>query len=372
MKIGFLVNPIAGMGGRVGLKGTDNVSGKAFAMGAKPVSPIKAVEFLKRLGERDLTEKVMLLTCQGVMGEDEVKSASLKAEILPISIGAKTSAEDTKQAVKLMIKSDVSLIVFVGGDGTARDIFDAMSEKMTAAVLGVPSGVKMYSGVFAASVLDAADVVQAFVEGKTQIMDLEIMDVDEDAIRNNRFSTRLYGFLKGPFVPMRLLGSKQISPETVNEHDNQMAVARFVVEEMSPEATYILGPGTTIKCVADLLGVEKTLLGVDIYQDKKIIKDVNEEKILRVVKDWKNTWIVLSPIGRQGMLLGRGNQQISPEILRRVGKPHLIVAATKSKIQGIEGNALRVDTGDAQVDEMFKGYVKVAIDYREWRLMQTL
>jgi len=370
--MGFLVNPIAGLGGRVGLKGTDNISRKAFAMGAKPVSPIKAVEFLTRLKELKLTGKISLLTCPGAMGEDEVKSAGLKAETLSMHIGAETSADDTKLAVKLMIKNSVDLIVFVGGDGTARDMFDALNGKTTTAVLGVPSGVKMYSGIFAASVFDAADVVKAFVDGEAQIMDFEIVDADEERIRSDRFSARLYGFLKGPFVPMRLLGSKQISPETLDAHENQMAVARFVIEEMNPQATYILGPGTTIKRIADLLGVEKTLLGVDIYRDQKIIKDVNEERILREIKDWSNAWIVLSPIGRQGMLLGRGNQQISPEIIRRVRKENLIVAATKGKIQGIEGGVLRVDTGDSQVDEMLRGYIKVATDYREWRLMQIL
>jgi len=370
--MGFLVNPIAGMGGKVGLKGTDNVSNKAFAMGAKPVSPIRAVEFLNRLRELEMAKKINLLTCPGVMGEDEVKSAGLNVQILPMLIGTETSAEDTKLAVKLMIESEVDLIAFVGGDGTARDIFDALSSKTTTAVLGVPSGVKMYSGTFAASVNDAADVVQAFVEGEAQITDFEIVDADEEAIRSDRFSTKLYGFLKGPFVSMRLLASKQISPETLDEHDNQMAVARFVVEEMNPKAAYILGPGTTIRCIADLLGVEKTLLGVDIYREKRVIKDVNEKKILQGIKDWNNTWIVLSPIGRQGMLLGRGNQEISPEILRRVGKERLIVVATRSKIQGIEGGVLRVDTGDSQVDQMLQGYIRVAIDYREWRLMQVL
>jgi len=360
------------MGGKVGLKGTDNISNKAFAMGAKPVSPIRAVEFLNRLKELEMPEKIDLLTCPGVMGEDEVKSADLKAQILSMLIRTETSAEDTKLAVRLMIKNEVDLIVFVGGDGTARDIFDALDSKTTTPVLGVPSGVKMYSGLFAANVNDAADVVQAFVEGEAQITDFEIVDANEEAIRSDRFSTKLYGFLKGPFVSMRLLASKQISPETMDEHDNQMAVARFIVEEMNPKATYILGPGTTIKCIADLLGVEKTLLGVDVYRDKRAVKDVNEEKILREIKDWNNTWIVLSPIGRQGMLLGRGNQEISPEILRQVGKERLIVAATRSKIQGIEGGVLRVDTGDAQVDQMLRGYIKVATDYREWRLMQVL
>jgi len=238
-------------------------------------------------------------------------------------------------------------------------------------VLGVPSGVKMYSGIFAVNPLDAAEIVEAFAKETTEMMDFEIIDVDETAVRSDRFSMRLYGLLKGPFVPMRIQGSKQISPETTDEQENQMAVARFIIEEMNPEGIYILGPGTTIKRLADLLGVEKTLLGIDIYKNGSVIKDVNEKKILQEIKDWQNTWIVLSPIGRQGMLLGRGNQQISPEIIKRVEKEKIIVGATKSKIRGIEGGILRVDTGDVKVDTSLRGYIKVATDYREWRLMRV-
>jgi predicted polyphosphate/ATP-dependent NAD kinase len=180
---------------------------------------------------------------------------------------------------------------------------------------------------------------------------------------------KLYGFLKGPFVPMRIQGSKQISPETVDEKENQTAIARFILEEMQPEATYILGPGTTVKRIAELLGVEKTVLGVDIYKNGRVILDVDERRILEEVKDWQKTWIILSPIGHQGILLGRGNQQISPQIIKRVGRQHIIVAATKSKLQSIDGNVLRVDTGDVEVDHVLRGYIRVVTDYREWRLM---
>ncbi len=372
MKIGFLVNPIAGMGGRVGLKGTNHVSKEAVALGAKPVAPARATDFLKRLEELELTNQIDLITCPGTMGHNEVSKARLKARVLSMPHKKETTAHDTKSAVKLMAQQKVDIIVFVGGDGTARDILNALRGADQVPVLGVPSGVKMYSGVFAASPRDAADVVGDFLEGSTQIMDFEVMDVDEGAIRQDRFRVSLYGFLRGPFVPMRLLGSKQISAETVDEHENQIAVARFIVEEMKPESTYIFGPGTTTKCIADLLGVEKSLLGVDLYQYKRIAKDVNEKEILRRIKDWNNTFVVLSPIGRQGMLLGRGNQQISPEIIRRIAKDHIIVAATKSKIQGIEGGVLRVDTGDQEVDRVLKGYIKVATDYREWRLMEIV
>lgn len=369
--MGFIVNPIAGMGGRVGLKGTDDVLDKAIQMGAKPVAPSRAIEFLRQLKMFELESTITLITCPGTMGEDEAKTASFPATTLPMHLKSKTTAEDTKLAVKQMIEDKVDLIVFVGGDGTAKDILDAMGDVKMVPVLGVPSGVKMYSGIFAINPLEAAEVVKASSEGASQLADFEIIDADEDAIRRDRFSVRLYGFLKGPFVPMRLQGSKQVSPETLDEHENQMAVARFIVENMDPDGTYILGPGTTIKCVADLLGVEKTLLGVDIYRDKAILKDVNEKKIMREIRDFQNTWIIVSPIGRQGMLFGRGNQQITPELIRKVGKERIIVAATKNKIRSIEEGILRVDTGDLETDNLLKGYVKVVTDYREWRLMKV-
>jgi predicted polyphosphate/ATP-dependent NAD kinase len=370
MKMGFIVNPIAGMGGRVGLKGTDGVLKEAIARGAKPISPKRAVEFLQELKESMHSANIEILTCPGVMGEEEARSAAITVKILPMTIGNETTADDTKRAVWLLVDEKVDLIVFVGGDGTAKDILDAMKEKgVNLPVLGIPSGVKMYSGVFAVNPSDAVEVVLAYAKGEAEIAEFEVMDADETAIRSDTFAVRLYGFLKGPFLPMRIQGSKQVSPETVDEKENQMAIAKSIVEEMQPNATYILGPGTTVKCIAELLGVPKTVLGVDIYKNGRVIMDVDERKILENVEDWQNTWIILSPIGRQGILLGRGNQQISPEIIRRVGKQRLIVAATKSKLRDIEGGVLRVDTGDAKVDNMLKGYIKVVTDYREWRLM---
>jgi len=226
----------------------------------------------------------------------------------------------------------------------------------------------MYSGIFAVNPSEAVEVVSAFAKKTAQIADFEVMDADENAIRRDNFTLRLYGFLKGPFVPMRISGSKQLSPETLDEHENQMAIARFIVEEMDPKGTYVLGPGTTVRCVADLLNVEKTLLGVDIYRNKNVVKDVNEKRIMEEIRDFQNTWIIISPIGRQGILLGRGNQQISPKIIRKVGKKRIIVAATTRKLRNIDGRVMRVDTGDQEVDELLRGYIKVVTDYREWRL----
>jgi predicted polyphosphate/ATP-dependent NAD kinase len=369
VRLGFIVNPIAGMGGKVGLKGTDGVLKEAIARGAKPVAPQRALEFMQKLKESLEDEQIEVLACPGIMGAEEAQAASFPVQILPMKIKRETNAEDTKRAIKFLTAANVDLIVFVGGDGTAKDIFDAMKDSDEVPVLGVPSGVKMYSGIFAVNPSDAADVALAFSKKQAELAEFEIMDADEKAIRSDAFVVKLYGLLKGPFVPMRIQGSKQVSPETVDEKDNQIAIARFVIEEMHPEATYILGPGTTVKRITELLGIEKTVLGVDIYRKGKIILDVDEKRILEEIEDWNNTWIILSPIGHQGILLGRGNQQISSEIIKRVGKKRIIVVATKSKLQNIDGGVLRVDTGDAEADKMLKGYVKVVTDYREWRLM---
>jgi predicted polyphosphate/ATP-dependent NAD kinase len=371
MRLGFLINPIAGMGGKVGLKGTDNIAKNAMKMGATPIASTRAKEFLNKLKTIELKEKLEITTCPAPMGEEEVETSSFSMEILPMKLKTETTAEDTKNAVRLLAKK-VDLVVFVGGDGTARDILDALRyAKANVPVLGVPSGVKMYSGVFAVNPSDAAMVVEAYVKNEAELTEFEIMDADETAVRGDQFNVRLYGLLTGPFLPMRIQGSKQVSPETLDEHENQLAIARFIVENMDANGVYILGPGTTVKCVTELLGVEKTLLGVDLYCKDRFVKDVNEAKLLSEIKDWRNAWIILSPIGRQGMLLGRGNQQISPEIIKRIDKERIIVGATRSKLQGIEGEVLRVDIGDAEVNEMLRGYIRVVTDYKEWRLVQV-
>ena len=373
MRIGFVVNPIAGMGGRVGLKGTDGVVEEAVRLGARPVAPGRAETFLKELKAYVASGRIRLVTAPGLMGEDEAGRVGLDFTVLPLQRKSETTAEDTKAAVKMLVSDEhrADLIVFVGGDGTARDVLDALDSYADEAVgLGVPSGVKMYSGVFAINSSEAAKVVEAFVDGEADVAEMEVVDVDEGSVRRGRLEIRLYGYLKVPYLPLRIQGTKTPSPETVDERENQKAIARFVIENMKPDATYILGPGTTVKAVADLLGVRKTLLGVDLYLNGQLITDVNERTILETIKDWRNTWIIVSPIGGQGIIFGRGNQQISPDVIRKVGKEHILVLATKNKVKRLKG-ILRVDTGDPKVDGLLKGYVKVLTDYGEWRIIRV-
>jgi predicted polyphosphate/ATP-dependent NAD kinase len=359
MRIGFIVNPVAGMGGKVGLKGTDGNAKEAAARGAVPIAPQRAVEFLANLKQR--ISGVELVCCPRQMGEDEAQAVGLPFKVLTMKIGTPTSDVDTKKAAQLL--GDVDLIVFVGGDGTARNVFDSLNGKEIP-VLGVPSGVKMYSGIFAVSPSDAAEAVTAFVEKRAEIADFEVMDADEDAIRKDIFDVRLYGCLKGISIPALIQGSKEVSPETFTEKESQEDIAHYVVEELPEDATLILGPGSTVERIAEELGVKKTVLGVDLYCNGTIFTDVDEKTLLETIKDWNSTWIILSPIGHQGLLLGRGNQQISASIVKRVGKNHVLVVATVNKLQGLGTAALRVDTGDEEVNTLLQGEIMVVTGYK--------
>ncbi|MHA1863195.1 MAG: ATP-NAD kinase family protein, partial [Candidatus Thorarchaeota archaeon] len=316
--------------------------------------------------------RLELVVCPNQMGEDVTQSVGLSYTVADVDVTDKTESEDTKNCVVALYKAGVRLLVFVGGDGTARDVLDAITENNLhdLLVIGVPSGVKMYSGIFVVNPGDAAEVVKLVLDGGAGVAEFEIMDADEKAFREDRFIIKLYGYMNGPSVPARFQGAKQASPETVNEHEAQEAIAKYVIEQMIPDGTYILGPGTTVKTVTELLNVKKTTLGVDVYQNGKIEQDVNEARIIKLVDDFSKTWIIVSPIGHQGMLFGRGNQQISPRVIERVGRDHIFIISTPAKLRGIDGETLKVDTGDSAVDELLRGYIRVITDYNEIRLMQ--
>ncbi|MHA1864124.1 MAG: ATP-NAD kinase family protein, partial [Candidatus Thorarchaeota archaeon] len=252
MQVGLLLNPIAGMGGRVGLKGTDGVVDEAIKRGATPIAPGRAREFLQTLKSLHMnSSKLELLVCPNQMGGDVTQSVDLLHKVVDVIVTSKTSSDDTKNCVLALYKTGVRLLVFVGGDGTARDILDAITENNLddLLVIGVPSGVKMYSGIFVVNPADAAEVVKLVLEGGAGVAEFEIMDADEKAFREDRFIIKLYGYMNGPSGPARFQGAKQASPETVNEHEAQEAIAKYIIEQMIPDGTYILGPGTTVKTV---------------------------------------------------------------------------------------------------------------------------
>jgi predicted polyphosphate/ATP-dependent NAD kinase len=358
--IGFIVNPVAGMGGAVGLKGTDGkaILKEAIALGAKPIAAQRAEMFLSELALAK--DNLNLIVGGGDMGEAEAQKLDYTFKV--IGEGKKeTTSEDTQNIAKAMVEAGVDLLVFCGGDGTARDALKAVDMKVPA--LGVPTGVKMHSALFAVSPQAAARVAIRFLWGGLPLREAEVMDVDEEAFRQGHLSAELYGYMLSPFEPHLIQGNKMASPMTENEVENQAAIAIYIIEEMQPDVLYIVGPGTTTRTIADLLDQKKTLLGVDLFQNKKIIaSDVNEKQILQAI-DGKTVRIIVTPIGGQGFIFGRGNQQISAQVIHKVGLENIIVIATKSKLDRLA--SLRVDTGDLGLDREFRTRgIRVITDYR--------
>ncbi len=357
--VGFIVNPIAGMGGAVGLKGTDGKTtlNKAKALGAKPTAPTRAKSFLSEL--EPIKKRIRLIVGTGNMGEHEAQNCGFNCTILGTR-KEETTAEDTKEIARKIQETGADLLVFCGGDGTARDIQSIVNTKLP--VLGVPTGVKMHSAVFAVDPKAAARIATGFLCGELPLKEVEIMDVDEKAFRKGQVSAELYGYVLTPYEPNLIQGNKMASPTTEGEMQNQAAIAIYVIENMKPDVVYIVGPGTTTRIIGDLLDVKKTLLGVDLFLNKKIIaSDVNEKQILEKIEG-KTAQIIVTPIGGQGFIFGRGNQQISPEVIRQVGLDNIIVVATEGKLRNLK--SLRVDTGDSSLDDAFRGQpLRVITDY---------
>lgn len=362
MKLGFIVNPIAGMGGRVGLKGTDGpeILEKARNLGAVPESPNKAKKALEIL--LPLKDKLEIYTYPGAMGEDEALDLGFK----PIVLGQdndKFGPENTEEAAKKMIENGVDLILFAGGDGTARNIYSAIGTKVP--VVGVPAGVKIHSGVYANHPKAAGEIAFKYLQAEhMETIEAEVMDIDEDAFREGIVTARLYGYMRIPLEP-QLIQTTKSGGGMGSEEEALNGIADRIIEEMEeePDAFFIIGSGTSIRPIMENLNLPNTLLGIDIVRNKELIaSDVNEKQILDIIGDYKAK-IVVTVIGGQGYIFGRGNQQISAEVIKKVGKENIRIVAPKSKILALEGRPLLVDTGNEEVNSMFNGYMKVLNTY---------
>jgi len=364
--VGLIVNPIAGMGGAVGLKGTDGpeMLAKARLLGAKPLAPLRARSFLEGLSA--VRSAVEFIAPPGEMGEYAFEGLGFRIRVLP-GKGWDTGPEDTRKAASEMARLGVDIIAFCGGDGTARDVLDAIGQQVPA--LGIPAGVKMHSGVFAVSPQAAARIVVKFLWGELPLAEGEVADVDEEAFREGRLAARLYGYLNIPYEPVSVQGMKAATQLTDEVRDNMAAIARWIAERMGPGVAYILGPGTTVKAICEELGVGCSLLGVDVLIDGKVVaKDANEEGIIDAIRGRRAT-IIVSPIGRQGFIFGRGNQQISSKVISAVGRGGVLVIATRDKLEGMD--TLKVDTGSAEADGALSGTVKVLVDYNSFRVFRV-
>ena len=362
MKLGLIVNPIAGMGGSVGLKGTDGrkVIRQARTLGAVPRAPARATATLEELVR--VGAEFELLTCAGAMGEASALACHLTPTVVYRPASIETTAQDTRRAAREMRKLAVDLILFAGGDGTARDVHEAVGGDVPA--LGIPAGVKIHSAVFAVSPRAAGDLLAGFLRGRIGTMrEAEVMDVDEAAYRRGQLATRLFGYLRVPYDPQLVQGAKvrSRSDDTAAEE-----LARSVVGRMERETLYVVGPGTTTRRIMTLMGLESTLLGVDVILDGRVLElDVAERDLLRIVRDHPRARIIVTPIGGQGFLFGRGNQQISGRVVRAVGIQNVIVVATPGKLASLGGRPFLVDTDDEELNRTLAGFIAVTTGDRQ-------
>lgn len=359
-KIGLIINPIAGMGGKVGLKGTDgtDILEKARDLGAYPEAPGKALKALEKLVS--IKDELLVITCSDDMGENQAKELGFNYKLVYKSESTNTNSHDTQEGAKKISNENVDLILFVGGDGTARDIYESLGNKEV--VLGVPGGVKIYSPVYGNTPEKAGELALLYLNGENvNTSEEEVVDIDEEAYRKDVFSTSLYGYLKIP-VNKKFMQNKK-APTPLSEEDSQGAIALDIIDNMEKDTYYIIGPGTTPRTIMRSLDLPYTLLGVDILINKKVVGlDLSEKEILEIIKE-KPSKLIITPTGGQGYLLGRGNQQISSEVIHSVGKKNIIVIATTSKIIELRGNPFLVYTGDKETDDMLKGYYRVKVGY---------
>lgn len=368
-RIGFVVNPIAGMGGRVGLKGTDDLVEAARERGAEPRAPERATDALEALATR--SPGVDLLTWGGQMGEAEAHAAGFNPRVLgrpgdPTgdTVGdtsaadtvGDTSAADTKLAVAAFLDEGVDLILFVGGDGTAVDVTEVIAEREAETpILGVPAGVKVYSSVFGVTPRAAGRVAADFDATEPR----EVNDLDEDAYREGRVETALKGVVNVP-VAEDLQSSKQVFGGDVE------SLAEGFAEDVEPGVTYVLGPGGTIGVIEDVLGVDGSPLGVDVYRDRELVVRDGTASEIEAALGERNV-VVVSPIGGQGFIFGRGNHQITPDVIRQSA---VQVVASQNKLDNT--GVLRVDTGDAVLDDDLRGWVRARTGRFEERMIQIV
>lgn len=348
------------MGGKVGLKGTDNVLKTALERGATPCVRQRVLQALLPLAA--VSSEICLVTCDGDMGKAVVSNQGFDLKIVHTPLSSDTTSEDTVIAARRMQGAGVDLILFAGGDGTARDICRAVTN--TVPVLGIPAGVKIHSPVFALNPAKAGDLASRFLQGKIQkLLEAEVLDIDEDVYRKGQVCTRLYGYMNIPLDRESTQNRKAGTP--LSEKAAQNLISLDIIDRMIPDTLYIIGPGSTTRPVMENLGLENTLLGVDLVMNKQIVKnDASEQDILFHMKD-RPCRILITPTGGQGYLLGRGNQQISSKVLSTIPRDHIMVAATKEKVFNLQGTPLRVDTGDSKIDQKLSGYVRIITGYKE-------
>lgn len=353
--IGLIVNPIAGMGGSVGLKGTDGaeILRKAKELGAVPHSPERAIEALEALSP--IQDRFILYTYGGELGEEEALAAGLSPCVVGSSKRGETTAGDTRSACRDFLFQGVEIILFAGGDGTAHDVLEAVEQSVP--VIGIPAGVKMHSAAYATNPRSAGSLAYHFLtQGNQSFRDLEVMDFDEPAFREGRVSARILGYLRVPFIEALVQGPKL---SFRSERQTLASIAAAVTERMDEDNLFIIGPGTTTGAIMSFLNLKGSLSGVDVVRHKRLLlSDANEWQLVELVERLPSR-IVVTPIGGQGHIFGRGNQQISSRVIDRVGTENMIIVATPEKLASFRGRPLQVDLLDPRIHDCLRGYQSI-------------
>ncbi len=359
LKVGLIVNPHAGIGGPVGLKGSDGVYDEALAKGG--VS--RVAERVGVVIDAIDHERIDWVTVPGEMGADVLQQHGIAFQCLAMTFPPITTGIDTGRATQNLCEEGIDLLLFAGGDGTARDVADHFER--VPVVLGIPAGVKMHSGVFANTPSSAAILVNKLAEGEIlAIMPAEVRDIDEASFREGTVRTQFYGELPVPadlqYVQATKVGGREVEELVVQE------IAADVIENMEAGVTYIMGSGSTINGILDAMGIEGTLLGIDVVRDGALVmKDVGEPALRALLNDGVEARIIVTAISGQGHILGRGNQQLSASVIEGVGIDNLMVVASKGKLAALEGRPLLVDTGDAALNAALSGMKPVITGYED-------
>lgn len=360
LRVGLLINPVAGLGGALALKGSDQLPVRTLTA-KESRAYLRAYETLKLL--QPYVSQLNFFCPSGLMGADAVQSAGFMHQII-YQADIISTADDTKKAVCALQEQQLDLLLFVGGDGTARDLCQT---GISIPVLGIPAGVKMHSGVFAVNPEDAAQLVEKLLSGGGVALEAaEVRDLDEQALQQGKVKTQFYGELQVPVDTRLMQQMKCASPDS--DELVQTEIAAWVSENLEQDVLYLFGVGSTCAAIMQQLGHEHTLLGFDaVLNGDLLARDVNAEQILALVQQHK-TRIILTATGGQGVLIGRGNQQLSPETLRLVGREALWVVATPNKLKALDGRALRLDTGDSALNREWQGLVTVTTGYEQQQL----
>jgi predicted polyphosphate/ATP-dependent NAD kinase len=370
-KLGVIVNPFAGIGGALALKGSDgaDIREKALAMGAEKKANEKMAKALSIL--EALSGQFTVVTASGDMGETVCESLGISCEVIYTANAEQTEGEDSERAAKAMVDANVDLLLFAGGDGTARNICCVVGTQVP--VLGVPAGCKIHSGVYCVSPSAAGQVVSQMIAGElVSEMDAEVRDIDENAFREGKVIAKHYGEMRVPaeltYVQAVKMGGKEDEALVLDD------IAAYVSEIMDdePDTYFVMGSGSTVGAVMEFLGLDNTLLGVDVVKQGDLIaSDVTASELIALTQD-KPTKVILTVIGGQGHILGRGNQQLSPAFIRQIGKQNMLVVATKQKLQALNGKPLRLDSSDAALDTELAGAFTVITGYKDKVLCQAV